>query len=81
MVRPEDIQAWIESGLPCERVEVAGDGAHFEALIVSAGFDGKSRVQRQQMVYKALGGRMERGEIHALSMRTLTPQEWQAQRG
>lgn len=81
MVRPEDIQAWIEAGLPCERVEVAGDGAHFEALVVSAAFDGMSRIQRQQMVYKALGGRMERGEIHALSMRTLTPQEWQAPRG
>jgi len=81
MVEPSDVKSYIEQGLPCDELTVAGDGQHFEALIVSAAFDGKSRIQRQQLVYKALGGRMESGEIHALSMRTLTPQEWQQQNG
>lgn len=81
MVTPADIQGYIAQGLPCEQLAVDGDGAHFEALIVSSAFEGLSRIQRQQAVYKALGGRMESGEIHALSMRTLTPTEWEAQRG
>jgi acid stress-induced BolA-like protein IbaG/YrbA len=77
VVRPEDIQTYIEQGLECELVRVAGDGHHFEALVVSAAFRGCSRVQRHQLVYRALGDRM-REEIHALSMQTLTPQEWAA---
>ena len=78
MVTPESIKAGIEAKLATERVEVIGDGQHFQALIVSAAFDGKSRIQRHQLVYAALGDRM-REEIHALSMRTLTPAEWNAQ--
>jgi acid stress-induced BolA-like protein IbaG/YrbA len=81
MTTPADIQGYIAQGLPCDHLSVDGDGAHFEALIVSAAFEGLNRIQRQQAVYKALGGRIESGEIHALSMRTLTPQEWEAQRG
>jgi acid stress-induced BolA-like protein IbaG/YrbA len=75
MVEAESIKQGIEAGLACEHVEVVGDGQHFQALIVSSEFAGKSRVQRHQLVYAALGDRM-REEIHALSMRTLTPQEW-----
>jgi acid stress-induced BolA-like protein IbaG/YrbA len=78
MVTPESIKEGIESGLATERVEVVGDGQHFQALIVSAAFEGKSRIQRHQMVYAALGDRM-REEIHALSMRTVTPAEWKTQ--
>jgi acid stress-induced BolA-like protein IbaG/YrbA len=74
MVTPEQIQGYIEQGLRCLEVRVAGDGEHFEALVVSEAFRGKSRVQRHQLVYATLGERM-RGEIHALSMRTLTPEE------
>jgi acid stress-induced BolA-like protein IbaG/YrbA len=81
MVTPADIQGYIEQGLPCEHLAVDGDGAHFQAIIVSRVFEGLSRIQRQQAVYKALGGRMESGEIHALSMRTLTPEEWRQQNG
>ena len=77
MVTPESIKRGIEAGLVCEHVEVVGDGQHFQALIVSAEFAGRSRVQRHQLVYAALGDRM-REEIHALSMRTLTPEEWRA---
>jgi acid stress-induced BolA-like protein IbaG/YrbA len=76
MVTPESIKRGIEDGLGCQHVEVIGDGQHFQALVVSAAFAGKSRVQRHQLVYGALGERM-REEIHALSMRTLTPDEWQ----
>lgn len=74
MVTPESIEQGIRAGLACERVEVIGDGQHFQALVVSAAFAGKSRVQRHQLVYAALGERM-REEIHALSMKTLTPEE------
>ena len=74
MVTPESIRQGIQAGLACEHVEVVGDGQHFQALIVSAQFAGRNRVQRHQLVYAALGERM-RSEIHALSMRTLTPEE------
>ena len=74
MVKPEQVQSYIEKGLQCSEVRVVGDGEHFEALIVSEAFRGKSRVQRHQLVYAALGESM-RSEIHALSMRTLTPEE------
>ena len=77
MVTPESIRSSIESGLACERVEVVGDGQHFQALVVSAAFAGKSRIQRHQLVYAALGERM-REEVHALSMKTLTPEEFAA---
>ena len=75
MVTPESVQQGIQAGLHCAHIEVIGDGQHFQAVIVSDAFAGKSRVQRHQLVYAALGDRM-REEIHALSMRTLTPDEW-----
>ena len=75
MVTPESVKAGIAAGLACEHLEVVGDGQHFQALIVSPAFAGKSRVQRHQLVYAALGDRM-REEIHALSMQTLTPEEY-----
>ena len=77
MVTPESVQAGIAAGLACEHLEVVGDGQHFQALVVSPAFAGKSRVQRHQLVYAALGERM-REEIHALSMQTLTPEEWRS---
>ena len=75
MTTPEQLKTYIETGLQCDHLTVTGDGAHFEALIVSPLFRDKSRVQRHQIVYKALGDRM-REEIHALSMQTLTPEDW-----
>jgi acid stress-induced BolA-like protein IbaG/YrbA len=77
MVTADSVQQGIQDGLACEHVEVIGDGQHFQALVVSQAFAGRSRVQRHQLVYAALGERM-REEIHALSMRTLTPAEWKA---
>lgn len=76
-VVPDSIRAPIAATLPCDVLEVRGDGHHFEALIVSSAFEGKTRVARHQLVYAALGDRM-RQEIHALSMSTLTPAEWAA---
>ena len=77
MVTADSVKQGIQGGLACEHVEVIGDGQHFQALVVSGAFAGRSRVQRHQLVYAALGERM-REEIHALSMRTLTPAEWKA---
>ncbi len=74
MMRPEDIKIMIERGLPDARVSVVGDGHHFEAEIVTAAFVGKSMLQRHQLVYGTLGGKMG-NEIHALSLRTLAPNE------
>lgn len=74
MVTTESIESSIREGLACERVEVIGDGQHFQALVVSPAFAGKSRIQRHQLVYAAMGERM-REEVHALSMKTLTPEE------
>lgn len=79
MVTPQQIEDWIKAGLPCEHLHVAGDGQHFEAIIVSAEFRDKLPVVRHQLVYKALGDRMK-ADIHALSMKTLTPEEWVATR-
>ena len=76
-MQPEDIKQLIERGLPGAEVQVGGDGHHFEAIIVSEVFAGKTMLQQHQMVYAALGDKM-RSEIHALSFRTLTPEEYRA---
>ncbi len=74
---PQQVRDLIAAGLPCEHLDVEGDGRHFFATIVCAQFDGLSRVRRHQKVYEVLGDRM-REEIHALSMKTLTPAEYTA---
>ena len=73
----DEVRGFIAAGLPCQYLDVDGDGQHFFATIVSAEFEGLSRVRRHQRVYSALGDRM-RAQIHALSMKTLTPAEWAA---
>jgi acid stress-induced BolA-like protein IbaG/YrbA len=73
---PELIKNTITAGLACSHLEVEGDGRHFSAVIVSDVFSGKRLIQRHRLVYAALGDRM-REEIHALSMQTLTPEEFQ----
>ncbi len=79
MATAESIERAIAAGLACEHVAVQGDGHHWEALIVSARFEGLPRVRQHQLVYAALGDAM-REEIHALSMTTLTPAQWAAAR-
>lgn len=76
---PQQVRQYIADGLSCEHVDVQGDGSHFDAVIVSAAFEGKRPIARHQLVYAALGDRMKQ-EIHALSMRTLTPDEYKAGR-
>ena len=78
MATPDDIKEWIEQNLAESEVEISGDGRHFDAAIVCAGFAGKTRIQQHQMVYAALGDKMK-DEIHALSMRTMTPEDWAAE--
>jgi len=76
MLTADQVRQFIRQGLPCDHVAVQGsDGQHFEAVVVSAEFAGRNRVQQHQLVYKALGDRM-RAEIHALSVRTYTPDAW-----
>jgi acid stress-induced BolA-like protein IbaG/YrbA len=75
---PDEVRGFIAAGLDCSHLAVEGDGEHFFATIVSAAFEGLSRIARHQRVYAALGDRM-RQQIHALSMKTLTPAEWAVQ--
>jgi acid stress-induced BolA-like protein IbaG/YrbA len=76
MLSAAQLESYIKAGLECDYIKVLGDdGTHFEALIVSPAFEGKRMVQQHQLVYGALGDRM-RAEIHALSMKTLTPTQW-----
>ncbi|HEY5701932.1 MAG TPA: BolA/IbaG family iron-sulfur metabolism protein [Gammaproteobacteria bacterium] len=74
-MQAEDIKALIATGLTDARIEIDGDGTHFQATIVSDQFEGKSMLQRHQLVYKALGEKMGT-DIHALSMQTFTTSEW-----
>lgn len=74
---PLQVRDFIAAGLSCTHIQVDGDGRHFFATIVSAEFEGLARVRRHQRVYAALGDRM-REQIHALSMKTLTPTEYAA---
>ena len=76
----DEVRAYIAAGLPCEHLAVEGDGRHFFATIVSPEFEGLLRVRRHQRVYAALGERM-REQIHALSMKTLTPAEFAVEGG
>jgi len=76
MLDTHQVETWIAQGLACELVRVDGDGQHFAALIVSREFAGMSRVKRQQRVYQTIKDKLDSGELHALSMQTLTPEEW-----
>ena len=74
----QELQAIIAAGLPCEHLHVEGDGRHWFATLVSAEFEGKRLIQRHQRVYATLGEKIKTDEVHALSMKTYTPAEWQA---
>ena len=76
MLSAEQLKSYITQSLDCDYIQVLGDdGTHFDAVIVSAAFEGKRMVQQHQLVYAALGDRM-RAEIHALGMKTYTPSDW-----
>jgi len=72
---PNEIKSMIESGMSNVIVSVDGDGTHFDALIVSTEFEGKSLIERHKLVYSVLGDAMKE-RIHALSLKTFTPEQW-----
>ena len=72
----EELQTIIAAGLPCEHLEVSGDGSHWYATMVSDAFQGLSRIARHHRAYATVGNRIQTGEVHALSMKTYTPVEW-----
>ena len=74
----DDLKSMIQAGLACTHCALEGDGRHWYATIVSAEFEGKRAIQRHKMVYATLGEKIHTDEVHALSMKTLTPAEWQA---
>jgi acid stress-induced BolA-like protein IbaG/YrbA len=78
-MQTEDIKRMIEAGLPGSQAHVIGDGTHFEAIVVAEAFRGKRLLQQHRMVYDTLGDAMH-SAIHALSLKTYTPDEW-AQEG
>jgi len=78
-VTAEELKQLIALHLPCEHLELSGDGRHWYATIVSGEFEGRRLIQRHQRVYATLGQKMHTDEVHALSMKTYTPAEWAAQ--
>ena len=80
-MHPEQIKQLILAGMSCAYLSLDGDGQHFEAIVVSDEFAGLSRVKRQQRVYQTLKDKLASGELHAISFKTLTPEEWSSQRG
>ena len=75
----DQIKNLIAAGLPCDHIELEGDGRHWYATVVSAQFEGKRAIARHQMVYATLGTKMQNDEVHALSIKTFTPAEWATQ--
>lgn len=76
MVAPDQVKEYIQNGLDCTYIRVVGDGRHFQAWIASPAFEGLNTVKQHKLVYKALGDRMKE-EIHALSMKTYSPDAWE----
>lgn len=78
---PETIEQLLRQQLQEPEVQVTGDGRHFQAVIVTPEFDGLSRIKRHRRVYDVLGEHIDSDSLHAISMKTLTPSEWQAATG
>jgi acid stress-induced BolA-like protein IbaG/YrbA len=84
MVTPLQVESMIKAGLPDAIVQVqdlTGGGDHYQAVVVSAKFEGKSLVQQHQLVYGSLKQAMATEEIHALALKTYTPQSWSDNKG
>ncbi|MCP5153900.1 MAG: BolA family transcriptional regulator [Ectothiorhodospiraceae bacterium] len=75
-MNPAEIERLIAAGLETDHVAVSGDGRHFEAIVVSSAFAGKAVLAQHRMVYATLGDRFDRDELHALSIKTFTPEQW-----
>lgn len=80
MVRPDQVEAMIKASMPDAQVQVqdlTGGGDHYQAIVVSSAFAGKSLVQQHQLVYKAVQSAMASEAIHALALKTYTPEAWE----
>ena len=75
-MQTDAVEKLIRDGMPGAEVRVTGDGSHFEAIVVSEGFSGKSPIQRQRLVMATVRPQIESGELHALSIKTFTPDQW-----
>ena len=73
------VKTLIEQGMPGARVEVTGDGRHFEAIVISDAFEGKSLLERHRMVMATVHEQIASDELHALSIKAYSPEQWQAQ--
>ena len=78
-ISTDEIKALIEAGVPDSQARVSGQGDKFEAIVISPAFAGKNMVQQHQLVYGTLGNLMRDNVVHALSLRTFTPEQWAAQ--
>jgi acid stress-induced BolA-like protein IbaG/YrbA len=74
---PTEVEKLIKAGLPDCEVSVKGDGSHFDAIVVGEVFAGLSLVKQQQMVYATVVDKITSGQLHALSIKTYTPQDWE----
>jgi acid stress-induced BolA-like protein IbaG/YrbA len=80
-VNPEELKELIEAVFADGHVEVTGDGRHFSAVVVSQAFTGKNMIAQHRMVYAALGDRFDTEAVHALTLKTYTPEQWQVLKG
>lgn len=78
-MQPEEVKAQLQERLPECEFQVTGDGSHFEIVAVGSVFDGLNAVKKQQLVYGALNDKIADGSIHAVVIKTFTPDEWAAQ--
>jgi acid stress-induced BolA-like protein IbaG/YrbA len=74
---PEEVKRLIEAGIPGSQVSVKGDGSHFDAVVISEAFAGLTPVKKQQLVYATVNEQITSGKLHALSIKTYTPDEWE----
>ena len=78
---PGHLKDLIAAGLETTFLEVSGDGRHFEAVVVSRAFEGKPMLKQHRLVYAALGDRFDTEAVHALSIKTYTPRQWEERKG
>ncbi|NEP18203.1 MAG: BolA family transcriptional regulator [Leptolyngbya sp. SIO4C1] len=80
MIRPDQVETLIKQALPEAEVmvqDLTGTQDHYQATIVSPAFEGLNLVKQHQLVYKSVNSAMASGELHALALKTYTPQQWQ----
>ncbi len=77
-MNPEELKKLIKEAFADGHVDVTGDGRHFSAVVVSRAFSGKNMIAQHRLVYAALGDRFDTEAVHALSLKTYTPEQWQA---